>query len=307
MTKLTNTKMEGIVRKDKKGMSKEDIADAMNVSVMRIQQIIKRFKLTKDMPTLTKSRRPKTSLTEEQKNVIDIAFNDTKLSQRLLYYELKNRGTPVPKNKLYNYMKEKGWVIPNPKLQKQRKRCRYERLHSGSFIHADSHRTSENHPYCILWLDDASRKILSGIESKRAINNDISIETLELAIKEAKKDNVIIFQVNTDRDPEFCPNMKEHNKDSKYKLESYLIKKGIKYIPSRIKNPQTNGKLERLWREYDRHRWKFKSLKEWIKWYNNRMHGALNIEWAETPNQAFIRKRRPECILGLFLRLIENG
>jgi len=307
MTKLTNTKMKWIIRKNKKGMSNESIADAMNVSVRRVQQIIKRFKLTNVMPTLTKSRRPKTQITDEQKNAINIAFEDTKLSPRLLYYELKNRGIPVPKNKLYGYMKERGWVIPNPKLQKQRKRCRYERLHSGSLIHADSHRTTENHPYCILWLDDASRKILSGIESKRAINNDISIETLELAIKEAKKDNVIIFQVNTDRGPEFCSNMKEHNKESKSKLELYLIKRGIKYIPSRIKNPQTNGKLERLWREYDRHRWKFKSLKEWIKWYNDRLHGALNLEWAETPNEAFIRKRRPESILGIFLRLIENG
>ena len=307
MTKLTNTKMKWIVRKSKKGMSNESIAEAMNVSVRRVQQIIKRFKLTNLMPTLTKSRRPKTQITDEQTNAINIAFEDTKLSPRLLYYELKNRGIPVPKNKLYCYMKEKGWVIPNPSKQKQRKRCRYERHHSGSLIHADCHRTSEDHPYCILWLDDASRKVLSGIESRRAINNDISIESLKLAIKEAKKGNVVIFQVNTDRGPEFCSTKKEYNKDSKSKFERFLIKVGIQYVPSRIRNPQTNGKLERLWQEYNRHRWKFKSLKEWIKWYNNRLHGALNLEWAETPNEAFIRKRRPESILGEFWRLIEHG
>jgi len=35
-------------------------------------------------------------------------------------------------------------------------RCRYEREHSGSLLHGDWHRTTENHPYAIVWLDDAS-------------------------------------------------------------------------------------------------------------------------------------------------------
>jgi len=307
MTKLTNTKMKWIVRKNKKGMSNENISEAMNVSARRIQQIIKRFKLTNIMPTLTKSRRPKTQITEEQKNAIDIAFKDTKLSQRLLYYELKNRGIPVPKNKLYSYMKEKGWVIPNPNKQKKRKRCRYERHHSGSLVHGDSHRTSINHPYCLVWLDDASRKCLSGIESKTAITNQLAIKSFKQAEKKAEERNVIIFQVNTDRGPEFFSNQKERKKESKSEFELYLQKRGKQHIPSRIKNPQTNGKLERFWQEYDKHRWKFKCLNDFLEWYNNRLHGALMLEWAETPNQAFIRKRRPESIFGEFWRFVENG
>ena len=307
MTKLTNTKMKWIIRQHRKRLSNESIADAMKVSIRRVQQIIKEYKLTKIMPALNKSRRPKTEITEEQKNAINIAFEDTKLSARLLYYELKNRGLPVPKNKLYNYMKEKGWVIPNPNLQKQRKRCRYERHHSGSLVHGDTHRTSEDHPYCLLWTDDASRKILSGIESNKPMNNKQSILSFKQAQKEAWKCNVLILQVNTDRGPEFFSNKKEQDKNSKSEFEIYLKKQKKQHIPSRRKNPQTNGKLERLWQEYNRHRWRFKSLKEWIKWYNNRLHGALKLEWAETPNEAFIRKRRPESILGEFWRLVEYG
>ena len=97
------------------------------------------------------------------------------------------------------------------------------------------------------------------------------------------------------------------NKDSKFEFELYLKRRGKQHIPSRIKNPQTNGKLERFWQEYDKHRWKFKSLNEFLDWYNNRLHGALMLEWAETPNQAFIRKRRPESILGEFWRFVEHG
>jgi putative transposase len=287
-------------------MSTKLIAEAMNVSERRIQQIIKRYSLTNIMPILIKARRPKTEISEDKKKAIDLAFEETKLSPRLIYYELKRRGTPVAKNKIYNYLKEKGKVIPNKNKQKQRKRCRYERIHSGSLIHGDTHRTSEDHPYCLLWADDASRRILSGIESFKPMNNKQAIKSFDLAEKEADKYNVLIIQVNTDRGPEFFSNKKERNKDSKSEFEKHLEKKGKQHIPSRRKNPQTNGKLERLWQEYNRHRWRFKTLKEWIDWHNNRLHGALKLEWGETPNEAFIRKRRPESILGLFWRQIDG-
>ncbi|HJX50492.1 MAG TPA: IS481 family transposase [Candidatus Nanoarchaeia archaeon] len=306
MTKLTNTKMKWIVRQNKKRMPNETIADAMRISTRRVQQIIKEYKHTKIMPILTKSRRPKTYIDDKQKESINLAFDETKLSPRLLYYELIRRGTKVPKNKIYNYLKEKGFVNPNPKLQKQRKRCRYERHHSGSLVHGDSHRTSINHPYCLVWLDDASRKALSGIESKTSINNQLAIKSFKQAEKVAEERNVIIFQVNTDRGPEFFSNKKNMNKDSKSEFELYLRGKGKQHVLSRIKNPQTNGKLERFWQEYDKHRWKFKSLNDFLNWYNNRLHGALKLEWGETPNEAFIRKRRPESILGEFWRFVEH-
>ena len=306
MTKLTNTKLKWIVRKNKKGTSSKTIAEAMNVSERRIQQIIKRYNLTKIMPILTKTRRPRTEISEDKKKAVDIAFEETKLSPRLLYYELKRKGIPVAKNKIYCYLKESGRVITNKNKQKQRKRCRYERIHSGSLVHGDTHRTSENHPYCLLWTDDASRKILAGIESIKPMNNKQSILRFKQAQKEAEKYNVLILQANTDRGPEFFSNKKEYNKESKSEFEIYLIKQGIQHIPSRRKNPQTNGKLERLWQEYNRHRWRFKTLTEWVDWYNNRLHGALKLEWGETPNEAFIRKRQPESILGLFWRQIDG-
>ncbi len=46
--------------------------------------------------------------------------------------------------------------------------------------------------------------------------------------------------------------------------------------------------------------YKFESDLEFMDWYNDRLHGALRLEWAETPNEAFIRKLRPETHLGLF-------
>jgi hypothetical protein len=31
-----------------------------------------------------------------------------------------------------------------------------------------------------------------------------------------------------------------------------------------------------------------------VVWYDDRLHGSLNLRYAETPNQAFVRKL-PEC------------
>ena len=61
-------------------------------------------------------------------------------------------------------MKAKGCIKDEPNNQKKRKRCRYEREHTGSLFHADYHRTTENNPHAIFWLDDAIRKILSAGE-----------------------------------------------------------------------------------------------------------------------------------------------
>ena len=43
-----------------------------------------------------------------------------------------------------------------------------------------------------------------------------------------------------------------------------------------------------------------------IQWYNSRIHGALNLEIGETPQEAFIRKLRSESLFGLFWKRIER-
>ena len=124
-------------------------------------------------------------------------------------------------------------------------------------------------------MDDASRKLLSGVESKTPMTNRHSISTMKEAIKASWEYNVIVRQANTDRGSEFYSNKKHMNPGSKSDFERFLLSVGVKHIPSRVGNPQTNGKLERHWREYDRHRWRFKTLKEYMTWYNRRLHGVL--------------------------------
>ena len=59
-------------------------------------------------------------------------------------------------------------------------------------------------------------------------------------------------------------------------------------------------------REYKQHRDKFDTAERFVAWYNNRIHGALDLEIGETPQEAFIRKLRQECLCGMFWKRIER-
>ena len=186
-------------------------------------------------------------------------------------------------------------TIPDIKKQKQRKRYRYERKHSGSLIHGDWHRSSESHPHVIVWMDDASRYALSGEEFKEA-TSEHSIETFKTAQSIASELNILIREVNTDRGTQFYSNKNEGTCE----FEKYLDLSPLNtFLRGGI--IQTNRKLERFWYEYDKHRWRFNSLKEFLEWYNSRIHCSLDYRNGETPGMAFIRKMPPAAILGLFL------
>ncbi|MBI1968705.1 transposase family protein [Candidatus Woesearchaeota archaeon] len=300
MTKLNKKRIKWLVDQVAKYQKKpKEVASVYNLSERRVQQLVNFYEKTKKYPELNPARRPKTSLSLEQEQAIEKAYLESMLTPRMLYYELKRNGVSAPKNKIYGYMKSKGWVRSEPNKQKKRKRCRYEREHTGSLVHADYHRTTENDPHCIFWLDDACRRILSGGEFDSP-NAENAIATFKVAEKKLVEFDCKIEQVNTDRGSAFVSNKEEGTS----KFQQYCEGRGIKVIPSRVKNPQTNGKVERRWQEYDKHRKRFATLKEWIDWHNNRLTTALDIEAYETPNTAFIRKL--PNLLALFWRRVEN-
>ena len=298
MVKLTDEGIKWMVKRvSSENFTVKQASRTYGITERRVQQLTKMYRDTGEFPKLNPNRRPKTHLSDEQKAIIDKVWEETRLGARLLFYELKRRGYRIPHNKIHQYLRETGRTTPNPRKQKKRKRCRYERKHSGSLIHGDWHRTTKRHPYAIIWLDDASRMALAGGEFERAAHVE-SIDTIKEAQDKAHEFNVRIREVNTDRDARFYSNKNPGTSE----FEHYLKREGIKHIPSRKGNPQTNGKLERLWLEYDRHRWRFESIEAFLKWYNNRIHGALDYINAETPQEAFLRRSPPEAILGRFFK-----
>jgi transposase InsO family protein len=301
MTKLNKKRVkwlvDQVVKHDKRP---KDVCLAYSISQRRVQQLVKTFRESKRYPELKDGRRPKTFLSPEQEQAIEQAYKETLLTPRMLYYELLRRSVYAPKNKMYQYLKTRGWVRDEPNEQKKRKRCRYEWPHTGDMLHSDYHRTSVNHPHCIFWLDDHCRKILSGAECSSP-NAETALKTFKEAQAKLKPYFCSVLRVNTDRAIVFLSNKNK----GKSKFEEYCNKEGIRLIPSRAKNPQTNGKVERRWLEYDKHRWRFKKLQDWIDWHNNRLTTSLDIQHYETPNDAFLRGL--PNIAALFWRLVENG
>ena len=53
---------------------------------------------------------------------------------------------------------------------------------------------------------------------------------------------------------------------------------------------------------YEKHRSSFADLRGIVEWYNDRIHGEIRIR----PNRAFIHKLRPESLLGLLFRGLED-
>ena len=172
-------------------------------------QILQRWRPSGVGPRLNPRRRPPgPPLTDEQKRQITEEWHRAPRGATKLYKALARRGIHIPKMQIYRFAKTQGWVVPNPRKQRRRRYIRYERVHSGSLVHGDFHRTSETHPHCILWMDDASRMILAGGEFSEA-TAQAAITTLEAARRRAETWGLEIRELNTDRDAQFFANKGE--------------------------------------------------------------------------------------------------
>ena len=305
MVKLTDKKIKWAVNQViNKGESTAMVATIYGVSARRIQQLTKSYKETGEYPVLDRKRRPRTPLSDEEKRIIEGAYNESFLGARLLRHHIQRHyKRNISHNKIHQHLLAVGLASPNPKKQKKRKRCRYERKHSLSLVHADW--LDYDGVQVIAFEDDASRKILSIGEFAHA-TADNAIAVLQRAEDAARAYRSNIIEVNTDQGSQFYASGGEKKSKGISRFERYLGVHGINHIPSKRNNPQTNGKIERWFQEYRKHRWRFDSAYAFVEWYNNRIHGALDLECGETPNEAFVRKLRSGSILGMFLEWNER-
>lgn len=307
MVKLKEGKLKWAFKQKEKRIKNKYLASIVGVKIRRFQQLYAQYKMTGQIPKLKKERRPKTELTEEEKLLVDKAVKESKLNGAvtLRLYIDKYHNKKIPYGKLHRYLLVKGISKPDKKKQKQRKYCRYERKHSFSLGHLDWHESKViQGKWVVSWEDDASRKILAGGEFDHATTKN-AIKIVKQAKKIAwEKYSAILLALNTDKGAQFYANKKTSDgKKGVSEFEKFLEKEGINHIPSRRNHPQTNGKEERWFRTYNENRAKFKSFKEFILWYNNRIHLGLNRKEGVNPNESVLNKLRPESLLGLFFRM----
>jgi putative transposase len=202
MVKLTDKKIKwAVTQVINKGESTKLVATIYGVSRRRIQQLVKYYMETGEYPMLDKKRRPKTHLSEDEKRIIEDAYNESFLGARLLRFHIqKHYKRNISHNKIHQHLLELGLARPNRKKHKKRKRCRYERKHSLSPVHADWLDYDGTH--VIAYEDDTSRKILSSGEFTNA-TTDNAISVFKRAEDIAREYRAKITAVNTDRGTQF--------------------------------------------------------------------------------------------------------
>lgn len=311
MVRLKERKLVWTFEQKEKGEKNKDLAFLCGVGIRRFQQLYSQYKMTGKIPKLNHNRRPKRFLKEEEKSLIDKAVDESKMNGAvfLRLYINKYYNKNIPHNLIHRYLLTEGIAKEDEKKKKQRIYKLYEREHSFSLVHLDWHESDciPGKHVCVV-EDDASRKIICGDEFDRELE-DYAIMLMKQAINIAFKDySAIIKECNTDKGSQFYANKKTNEGEkAKSRFEIFLEEIGIKHIPSRRKHPQTNGKEERWFGTYEKKRMLFKTFKEFIDWYNNRINLGLSRKEGITPNEAIVFKLQPEAILGLFFRRFEKN
>ena len=279
--------------------SQKWLSSYLGIKPRRFRQIYSTYKQTMKAPDVGFSvGRPKKTIPDDWEQIVEEEWKKHRLNAVTLEkVTLSERKVRIPHNTIHKIMLEKGYACEQESKQKRRKPwVRYERDHSLSAVHMDWHISKAvlGKQVCVV-LDDASRKILSGGEFSNA-----TAENSVLLLREALENcrfsyNLGIRECISDHGSQFYGERRDKHGVADHAFENYLKSEGIKQILCGVNHPQTNGKIEKWFDFYERHRSRYDSLSELLDWYNNRPHGSLNLRFAESPNGAFIRKMPPEC------------
>ena len=301
--KLTKKKIDWIIRQKKANESSGVIAKIQHISRRRVDQLWRHYQVTGTVPVIGKKMgRPKKPITTEEAAVIDEAYQRFRYGARML--EILIRGEyelNISHNRIHSYLMDRGLAHAEKSKRKQRKWVRYERKHSLSAGHIDWHQDGSSGQKICAVQDDSSRKILA-IGEFDGINTANSIAVLDRAIQEYGHIRSL-RELIMDHGSEFGAHRIDENGYWDSEFKQYLESKAIHPILARVKHPQTNGKIEKWFHTYERFRYEYSSLDEFVVWYNNRPHGSLDFENLESPELAFWRRLPQAAILGIGIRV----
>jgi putative transposase len=179
-------------------------------------------------------------------------------------------------------------VTENPNKQGRRRPwVRFEREYAGVTVHMDWYHNEQDQQ--VLGVeDDASRRVFDMIETDGSSASQ-SVDLLD-RVREELDPPVPILEVITDHGSEFINTHHDERPCLDHEFEGYLHDNDIKHTLCKVGRPQSNGKIERFFQTYEKHRWRFGTLEEFLTFYNEeRPHMSLAWDNLETPADAFDR------------------
>ncbi len=284
--KLTQAKLTGTLKKLADGKTVYQARKVAGISVRRVYQMKEAFDKTGEVPSIGKfAGRPRKPFDKWEIQLVKKTYEKYRVSadtlERLIDRDFEKH---IGHNRIHQILVYLGYAKKKDKRDIRKKKWkRYQRRHSLTAVHIDWHYFRGTWAFGV--EDDASRKLLALIESRNE-STDNSILGMESALKQGQ-----IKQCISDHGSTFTSNFV----DAKSRFRDYLKSRGIKPILCKIRHPRSNGKIEKWFQAYDRHREAYKNVKEFLFWYNDlKPHRALNFDELETPSQAFIRKLKNE-------------
>jgi len=284
--KLSNNKIIEIIRLRNNGWSTNHIRKKFKVSERRVNQILQYYYEHDEAPRLSNRQgRPKRPIMSEEEEMVKEAYATYRFSASLLRPIIKrDYDKDISHHRIHKILVKNKLAVPlNKEVIRKKKIRRYERRHSLSLLHIDWHQRPNDGDYVFAVEDDASRALLSLIECDSP-TVERSINGMDEALL-----NGSVKQVLSDNGSQFTCNHPGHRESSVF--ENYCVSMGLKHIRTKPKHPQSNGKVEKWFDTYERHRDAFSTKEEFLHWYNHiRPHTALKWSELETPWQAFERK-----------------
>lgn len=287
MRTLNLRKVRWIVREMERGnLSAYQIGKQQKITPRHVRRLYKRYKgLERHELNRTVCLRPcgrkQTETSDYERGEVLKVKKEMGFGAVNIEKILAERGVRIPHNRIHRILMENGLAKVEPKKGRRRKWVRYERRHSNSMWHADWTEYRGNN--IVFFEDDASR-LITGYGSFRNATTDNTITVFDCGIEKWGKPREVL----TDHGTQFCSDENEE-----YRFREHLHSLGIKHILSRVKHPQTNGKLERLNSTMFRLIELKGSLDAAVKFYNEeRPHMSLEKGHLRTPLMAFHEKKR---------------
>ena len=281
--KFTKKSLIETLQAKSEGKTSYEARKIAHISVRRVDEIWKEYLMTGEIPVIGRRvGRPMIHIEDWERELVKRSYEKYRVSADALEKLIeRDEGKHLSHYKIHKVLIELGYAEKKVKRDVRKKKWkRYERMHSLTAVHIDWHYDGKVWVFAV--IDDASRMILAEIECSSPTTKR-SIEGMELALKHGQ-----IEQVISDHGSQFMNNM-----DGYSEFQEFLKLKGIKHIKCRIKHPQSNGKVEKWFGCYDKHRNAFKTKEEFLHWYNEvRPHRSLNFEMLETPKEAYERKKK---------------
>jgi putative transposase len=289
MRKLNRQKIRWIIKEMKKGeRSVYRIAKIQQVSPRWVREIYNTYQETGEYLFPRQPGRKSVPLSQEKRvMILEVREQHPVAGAVALEKLLDQRGVHIPHNRIHRFLKEEGLARDEPRKQRRRKWVRYERRYSNSLWHADWFEHQQDQ--IILFQDDASRFITGyGI-----FGNATAVHTIKV-LEHAIQCYGVPKQLMTDHGTQFTSNPRDSCTDPKpNEFQQFLDMVGIHHIMSRVKHPQSNGKVERViltMRQLAHH---FSGWDAAIRYYNfQRPHSSLENGCLRTPYQAFQDKTR---------------